>query len=298
MELLNTLRFIAEHPLNRKDKPGALFRFVRWQLATRLWNGAIAVNYVNGTRLLVARGMRGATGNIYTGLHEFEDMAFVLHLLKTGDGFVDVGANVGSYTVLAGGAIGARCVSIEPVPETFGHLLDNIRLNGMSEHVSALNIGVGEANGIMRFTSGLDTVNHVATDAERAAGNTTQVPVGRLDDVLADFAPTLIKIDVEGYETHVIAGAHETLRHPSLLGVIMELNGSGERYGFDEAKLHTTMLAYGFCTFTYAPFERELVRLDGKNAGSGNTLYIRNVDEVLARLASAPKFTTNNGWKI
>ena len=49
-----------------------------------------------------AAGMTGATGNVYCGLHEFEDMALVLHALRPRDLFVDVGANVGSYTVLGG----------------------------------------------------------------------------------------------------------------------------------------------------------------------------------------------------
>lgn len=52
--------------------------------------------------------MTGATGNIYVGLHEFEDMAFLLHVLRRTDLFVDVGANIGSYTILAGGAAGAK----------------------------------------------------------------------------------------------------------------------------------------------------------------------------------------------
>jgi FkbM family methyltransferase len=296
--MLSVLKFITSHPLNRRDKIGALSRFVRWQLATRLWHGAIAVDYVNGTRLLVARGMRGATGNVYCGLHEFEDMAFVLHLLRKGDGFVDVGANVGSYTVLAGGAIGARCVSIEPIPDTFRHLLDNINLNGMGANVSALNIGAGEIDEAMRFTLGLDTVNHVATSGEQGAEQTIEVAIKKLDDALEGFEPQLIKIDVEGFEANVIAGAQETLSRPTLLGVIMELNGSGDRYGFDEAKLHATMLAHGFNTFSYLPFARCLRPLGGKNASAGNTLYLRNLDEIVARLASAPKFTTNNGWEI
>lgn len=298
MELLRTFSFLMSHPLTRTHKIRSLARFVRWQLATRLWKEAIATDFVNGTRLLVSRGMVGATGNVYVGLHEFEDMAFVLHLLRKGDGFVDVGANVGSYTVLAGGAIGARCISIEPIPGTFSRLVDNINLNGIGATVSALNIGAGEAGGTIRFTSGLDTVNHVVTDSEQGTGETIEVPVRKLDDVLDTFEPLLIKIDVEGFETNVIAGADKVLSRESLLGVIMELNGSGNRYGFDEAKLHRVMLDYGFGAFTYAPFKRELVRLDKKNVNSGNTLYVRNLDKVTSRLETAPKFTTSNGWEI
>ncbi len=59
--------------------------------------------------------MTGATGNIYAGLHEFDDMAFFLHLLRPEDMFADVGSNIGSYTILASGVVGAKSVAFEPV---------------------------------------------------------------------------------------------------------------------------------------------------------------------------------------
>ncbi len=74
--------------------------------------------------------MNGATGNFYTGLHEFEDMSFVLHALRSTDVFVDVGANIGSYTVLAAAVVGAQCIAFEPILETYGHLLQNVNLDG------------------------------------------------------------------------------------------------------------------------------------------------------------------------
>ena len=61
-------------------------------------------------------------------------MAFVLHLLRPGEHFVDVGANVGSYIVLAG--VGqTRVTAVEPIPATFAHLQHSVALNGMNDHV-------------------------------------------------------------------------------------------------------------------------------------------------------------------
>jgi len=48
---------------------------------------------VNGSKFLVKTGETGLTGNIYTGLHEFPDMGFLLHFLRAEDLFVDIGAN-------------------------------------------------------------------------------------------------------------------------------------------------------------------------------------------------------------
>ena len=288
--LLTTLRFVTDHPLNAGRRFDALGRFTRWQIGSRLLPGsAVAVPFVNQSRLLITPGMTGATGNIYTGLHEFEDMGFLLHVLRKEDLFVDIGANVGSYTVLAGAAIGARCLSAEPLPTTYEHLLDNIYLNRMPERVAALNIGLGREEGMLRFSSGLDTMNHVLTEDE-AGMPATEVPVRRLDAIVGDAEPAVVKIDVEGFETEVILGAAATLARPSLLAVIMELNGSGRRYGYDEAAIHQTMLDHGFKTYSYRPFTRELAPIGSTNADAGNTLYLKDVDQVTERVRSAPAF--------
>jgi FkbM family methyltransferase len=186
MIIINKFRilvFLFNHPLTAKHRLKALIRFFRWQIGSRMVPGAVVVNFVNNIRLLVEPGMTGATGNVYAGLHEFEDMAFVLHMLKKEDVFVDIGANIGSYTMLASGAVGARSVTIEPIPNTFAHLIDNINLNGLGDQVSALNIGIGNGNGMLRFTSGFDTVNHVVADADVGV-KTIDVEVKMLNDVL------------------------------------------------------------------------------------------------------------------
>ena len=282
--------YLLSHPLNKDNKIKTLLRYLRWQIGSRISLGAIAVEYVNDSKLLVLPGMTGATLNIYTGLHEFEDMAFVLHALRKEDVFVDVGANVGSYSVLAGSAVGANCILIEPIPRTFRYLKDNINLNGISDNVISLNIGVGECEGMLKFTTDLDTVNHVVSNSEIEDVGMIDIPIKKLDDILQNVEPKLIKIDVEGFETNVIKGAHNILTKDSLLGVIMELNGSGERYGFDENTLHELMLSYGFRPYRYLPFDRALLAIKGKNCNSGNTLYLKNENELNILLKDSPKY--------
>jgi FkbM family methyltransferase len=291
--LFKTIRFITHHPLNKHQKSLAVRRWLKWQVGSRLVPGPVVVNFVNDAKLLVSPGMAGATGNIYTGLHEFEDMSFVLHFLQKDDLFIDVGANIGSYTVLASAAIGATSIAIEPLPSTFKHLMQNLYLNNLNQLVTAWNLGVGSQPGVLQFTADLDTVNHVVSDREKSSINTISIKMDTLDNVVAEPSPNLLKIDVEGFETPVIAGADHVLSQDSLEAVIMELNGSGSRYGFDEMALHRKMLEYGFNTFTYSPFDRTLTPLDGKNLQSGNTLYLRNIERVSERLAMAPPFRVN-----
>lgn len=288
MSLLNTVKFITSHPLNRKHKLESMVRFARWQVGSRLVPGAVVYEWLNGAKFLVKVGETGLTGNIYTGLHEFSDMAFLLHFLRCEDLFVDVGTNVGSYIILACSVVGARGIAFEPVPSTYQRLVENIRLNHLDERVKCINKAVGNWQGNIAFSSGSDTTNHVLESGENC-DNTVTVEIISLDTVLQGESPALIKIDAEGYETPVLEGAQKTLQNQTLQAVIMELNGSGDRYGFDESRILDLMLDNGFQTYAYHPFDRTLINLEGKNMNSGNTLFIRDKPFVVERLRTSPK---------
>ena len=238
--------------------------------------------------------MTGATGNIYCGLHEYQDMALVLHALRPGDLFADVGANIGSYTVLAAGAAGATCLSFEPHPATFAHLLDNVRLNDLGPMVTARNIALGASSASLSFTAGLDTVNHVLAEGE-VVSDAIHVPVEPLDSVLSGAELTVMKIDVEGFETEVLNGGSEAFQSSSLIAVIMELNGSGLRYGYDESYLHARMLGWGFAPSSYDPVRRTVTPVQSRSAVDGNTLYVRDLDALRDRVLAAPPHSVLGG---
>ena len=98
----------------------------------------------------------------------------------------------------------------------------------------------------------------------------------------------LVKIDVEGFETEVLSGMSKSLESKKLKAIIIELMGSGERYGYDERNIHEVLLNAGFLPYTYRPFERELIRLD--TYANGNTIYIRDLDFVTDRVKTSKRF--------
>jgi FkbM family methyltransferase len=290
MSLISTLGYIANHPLNKNHKAEAVMRYFRWQIGSRILQKPVVHEWLPGVRVLVRSGETGMTQNIYCGLQEFSDMAYVLHTMTPQDLFIDVGANSGSFTVLACGAAGSRGYSFEPAPSTYSRLLDNLSLNGLQPRVTPLNLGLGDCEDEILFSTNRDTDNHILTKDE-AGIPAVRVPVRTLDSILAAESPSMMKIDVQGYETKVLEGAKETLAKPSLHSVIMELHGSGARYGFDESKILEKMLGYGFMTYSYEPFSRKLQPLDGRDSSHSNTLFVRNVDAIRQKLVSAPKMT-------
>lgn len=206
--------------------------------------------------------------------------------------FVDVGANLGSYTLLACAVRGARGVCFEPIPQTYEQLLANLRLNALMDRVEAFNLGIGAGPGTLTFVDDLDTMNHVVRPGEEADAQGVTVQVEALDTLLQGRAPSLIKIDVEGFETPVIEGALETLQKESLHSVVIELGGSGALYGYDEQVLFERLLSLGFRAYDYEPMTRQLRELDGASHSTDethdNVLFIRDRARVEALLRETP----------
>lgn len=292
MSALSLLRFVTEHPLNSGQRLRALLRLARWQLGSRLVAGDIVHEWINGAKFLVRSGETGLTGNVYTGLQEFAEMAYLMHVLRPDELFVDVGANVGSYTLLACAAAGGRGVAIEPVPATYQRLVENLRLNHLESSVQSFNLAVGNAPGMLRFSGDMDVGNRALADGEVREGGIV-VPVTTLDLLLKDQSPTLIKIDVEGYESPVVAGAEQTLRKPSLHSVIMELNGSGEKFGFDEGRVFEAMADHGFGAYAYVPQTRQIESSPEGEPRTDNVIFVRDLPAVQARVKDATAFSVN-----
>jgi FkbM family methyltransferase len=284
------LQFIWKHPLASRNRPRAISRFLGWQFRQSLRRRPEKLTFVEDSVLIVEKGMFGATGNIYTGLLEFDDMAFLLHVLQPGDTFVDIGANIGAYTILAAKNAGANVISFEPIPSTFEKLGLNVEANQVKEKVDLRCNGVGDKAGTLRFTRTMDSINHVLRDDEIAdSADTVDVPVVTLDEMLKDQRPALIKIDVEGFEWPVLNGARSTLASPSLNAIIIELNGSGGQYGYDEDEIHKLLLSHGFLPYSYEPFSRKL-KVEPGYYGHNNTIYIKDAEWAGLRVKAARKY--------
>lgn len=283
--MIKTLLYIWNHPFNSKNRLAGISRFFKWQINCFLNKNEIIYQLSENSKIVAKKGLTGVTGNIYNGLHEFNDKLFLLHFLRENDTFCDIGANVGVYTILASAEVGSKTISIEPIPSTFDLLKFNILINQINDKVILLNIGLGAIDSEIAFTENLDTANHVATSFEIENKNVIKIPVKTLDEITKNDIPSILKIDVEGYETEVLNGANNLLKNPILKAIIIELNGAGQRYGYDESLIHDKLLLNGFKIFSYEPYSRELINIS--YLSKQNTLYIRDYDFIKERIKNS-----------
>jgi FkbM family methyltransferase len=282
-KLFTALRWAANHPMRRGSKWNAVCSFAKSQIGARLVQGDVCVPLANNTHLLVPPQMKGSIHFIWPGLYDFEEMSFVLHFLRQDDLFIDAGANIGVFTILASGATGAKTIAFEPAPFAYQYLAKNVLLNNLSTLVSARNIALGKQEGRIHFTAGLGTENHIVQDKDDQ--QSVEVALSSLDAQLKGLEPAVIKIDVEGFEHEVLAGGRNCVANPSLRALIVERIGNADKFGRDEASLHKDIRSLGFVPCTYAPMTRTLHPVP--ESFLGNIIYVRNIETAHERLRQA-----------
>jgi len=276
-----------KNPLTSGRATRALFRYLWINARMHLLDQEVDLVVLDDIRCRVRKG-DGVSGNYFFHLYEYQDSLFVLHYLRSGDCFVDVGANVGHYSLIAARKCEANVIAVEPVPRTFGRLVANVELNGLGKagagRIATRNVGLSHSRGVLRFTTRFNVANRVTPGA---TPDSVEVEVLSLDELCAGGPVDLLKIDVEGFEKHVLEGSQEQLDMGHLGAIIVELNGSGRRYGIEDEEVIDLLKDRCYSPYRYDPFERELTPLEGANREGYNTIFIKDIEGARARVRSA-----------
>ena len=271
------LSFVWKHPENDGRRLRALARLLHWQVWQRTAGRPLFVAMPGGRRLKCYPHSTAATGVLYCGLPEWEDMRFLLEFLQPGDVFVDVGANVGVYTLLASAVPRVSIWAFEPSSSAFERLEENIRLNALESRVVTRRAAVGTRAGMVSVTTGRDTVNRIVVPGEEV--DREEVDMVSLDDVLGPevrASVRLVKADVEGAEEQVLRGAAGLLRESGPV-LIVEPN--------DRSALAGLLDPLGYEPYVYDPRGVRLTKTSWSLEGPGNNLLaIRDEDLVQARM--------------
>lgn len=196
--------------------------------------------------------------------YEPEVVGAILDALPAGGMFMDVGAHVGLFTLIACRRLGGsgRVLAIEPSPQNADLLRRHVTLNACESQVTVVEALVGDqVSGSVRFVCqpGECTANSLAY--EIPGGRSTVVPMTTVDAIVAGPGgrlPDVIKIDVEGYEHHVLCGARKTLESGRPTVVCALHPDPLQRLGTSAARLIGDMREWGYAAFDLAgrPVER------------------------------------------
>jgi len=295
IEVFRILKSILKHPLNKNQKFKSIFKFFTWTLARLLLSKKeITVPWIENSKFIIGVNEIQLRWNVYWGMVEFEDMGFLIHCLQKKDIFIDCGANVGIYTILASKVIGAKSISFEPHPKTAERFLDQISINRINHLVSLKQKAVGSTYGKLSLVDYGDTgsvLNKILTSTDKKNNKSIEVDVTTLDqeikNEIIDNKNYIIKIDVEGYELDVIKGGKNLLQSERLLGLIVENNS--KELSVTRKKIHQTLLSHNLFPITYNPFTKTLAKKENIFQ-TLNTIYIKDFEKIQKICSTSKKF--------
>jgi FkbM family methyltransferase len=157
------------------------------------------------------------------GLYDQRELALMRRFLEPGGDMLDVGAHVGMYAVAAGLALRGRgrVLAFEPNPAARSQLAANVALNGLDNVlVSDAAVAAESGEALLHVPATSDPSFSSLGGGRFAEGDPVRVPTTTLDAQVEAHAltPAFVKVDVEGAELGVLAGAERTLeRRPVLL---------------------------------------------------------------------------------
>ena len=239
------LRQVFSNPGNKGQRLRRAAEALMFPAWTRVSGGYWTTSYAGG-RIVVRRG-QGSQHAVYARLPDYPEMSFWLGWLRPDDLFVDVGANIGLYSLLMASQ-GCDVISVEPAPEARRMLEANLGLNGVTTEI--VTCALGRAPGRSALTAELGSMNYLVNDAGGAAVATetvTEVEVMTLDDLLGERTAAGVKVDVEGFELDVVLGASRALAEQRIGVLQLEWNHMArERFGRDRDDVARALDAAGY----------------------------------------------------
>lgn len=238
-------RFFAEHLLaaaaKRAKKPLVALRRRKWkhlcktadaaaeQAVARLGGGQIRIR-INTNPLDVI------SERIFThGFFEEPECRFVMRFLQSGMTVIDIGANIGQYTLIAADIVGGHghVHSFEPNPANFSELALNVAMNDLQSRCTLIDSAVSDSIGTARLSlhpPGLNVYSTIGNQERAAVLGHKVVATETIDNYVINThhckSVDFIKIDTEGAELQVLHGARRLLNSDMAPVILMELSAS------------------------------------------------------------------------
>jgi FkbM family methyltransferase len=241
------LGFTWHHRANRQHRLRSTLSAVRFQILGRVFGrrarAAVGSHSVIEADARVYHSARA----MYANPVDWNEMLAWKRALEPGSLFVDVGANVGLYTIWCIES-GAEVIALEPSRIARERLLSNLKLNGYRAEV--VPAALGETEGTLRLTSELDNQNHLLLSGDSDGVESEVVTVLTLDELAGDRTIDGLKVDVEGAELLVMKGARRLLEERRIKLIQLEWNESSlALLQQDRTPIAELLSSYGYSLF-------------------------------------------------
>ena len=268
-------------------------KFIVLQIKKNLSRKPFIFKTCSNSFAFVQKGIesQSISGLFYYGLIELNEVLFSWHILRPNDIFFDIGANQGSWgLILCPKKV--LCHQFEPSSETFANLKKQISLNEkFKDYLIPHKVAISNKNSIVSFTKDFFTSNHITNEIKNKDINFEKVESITLNAAAKKYGiPTLIKIDVEGFNYQVLEKGNKVLENPTLKALIIETFRSQESKKKSFIEFEELLASYGFYPYSYNPIMRTIKPITKKNDCSSNdTIYFRvSRDDLILLKESKP----------
>ena len=274
------IRYIWFHPNNREKQLFSLSKFLGWQLYKRITHRHLDIQLLPNVKLRCYPDSQSASAAIYCGLYDYHEMNFLLRYLREEDSFLDIGANIGIYTLLAASKIKSGSIySFEALPINYLRLEENIKLNNLTQ-VKPLSIAIADSVGSVTISNNTksDSTAFITTNTQDTTAESLQIPSSTLDNLLQNENLnhlTLAKMDIEGAEILALKGATSLLQQQRPHVWILELL-NGVNHGYRKQDIVKLLQDYGYGLYHYNADINQLQSITLEYQRSHNVFAIAN----------------------
>lgn len=266
INLLRGVVFIYTHTVNKKNPIRTTVKLIRWKTAKLFTDKSFIVNLGKVRCICPTQSSYG--GMIYlTKYPEYWETIVVKNILKKGSAMIDVGSNIGYYTILGAGEMqGGKVYAFDVDTRPIKAFLENIRFNNLQDKVVFTQVLVSDKNGFEYFKKEKQSeMSHIVVNGKsKGAKRRKSVKLDTFAKENELEKIRLIKIDVEGAEFKVISGMKNLLKNKKVDYLMTEINKEIYNFGNKPKELYKLLQQSGYNLFVVDNGLRELRKSDSE----------------------------------
>ncbi|MDO8658009.1 MAG: FkbM family methyltransferase [Candidatus Levybacteria bacterium] len=288
---------ILRHPLNENRKLKVLIFLIWWKVNQYLFKLPSFIQITPEAKCICYPNSSYGGLVLYMILPEYPQMNFVYRVLNNNDVFVDIGANIGVYSLIAASKITkGKIFAFEPTKEMLKIFYENIHLNNFSEKIKVIEKAVSDTNTPIHFTvSNISDTNHISygkyDEKNSISVNSTTIDhflkINNIDHI------DMLKIDVEGAELKVLKGAKKSLKEKRISYILLEINTCSKLFNSYTVESLEFLTKYDYIIYFFDK-NNKMQKIDNfkdLENKTMNVLAINNKKEINKSLNTRQRFT-------